>query len=298
MDMKLVVVKGKTSVKEIPLNNARMSIGRKSDCTVRIPSPMVSRQHCELVQEEGRILVKDLGSSNGTFVNGARVKQRELKAGDTLGVGPITFVLEVQGERSQAASDEPADFVIGALVEEDGEAADFVDEPVADDEADFVIGSEASSDASVEEAPAEADFVVNDEAADGDADFVLGDQPAGESGDGFVRSDIEEATSGEATSQTVGAAAAEPPESSGQPEKKGRFGWFSKRKSKKEEPKPSTPPAAAPTPPAKAPPAPKRAEAPAPEFAAGTDPPKPRADSEAEEEDLANFLMGLNEKDE
>src|SRR5262245_44344987 len=95
MDARLVVAKGKTAVKEIPLGVTDTIIGRRTDCGLRIPSPLVSRQHCELKCAGTRLVVRDLGSSNGTFVNGIKVKQKELKSGDTLGVGPITFIVQL-----------------------------------------------------------------------------------------------------------------------------------------------------------------------------------------------------------
>src|SRR5213593_4413573 len=98
MDAKLVVAKGKTTLKEIPLAGLHTVIGRKNDCGLRIPSPLVSRQHCELSCSGSKLVVKDLGSSNGTFVNGTKVRGKELKSGDTLGVGPVTFIVQLDGE--------------------------------------------------------------------------------------------------------------------------------------------------------------------------------------------------------
>jgi adenylate cyclase len=52
----------------------------------------VSRQHCELRLEDDRVLVADLESLNGTFVNGAQVEvHRELCSGDILSMGPVNF---------------------------------------------------------------------------------------------------------------------------------------------------------------------------------------------------------------
>ena len=131
MDVKLAVVKGKTSVKEIPLGGGKMIIGRKRDCNLCIPSSMVSRLHCELSCEGSSLRIKDLGSSNGTFVNGSKVKEKELKPGDTLGIGPVTFLVRIDGapaspDRRAKASKAPV-----AAVQEEDEAADFfvVDEP-------------------------------------------------------------------------------------------------------------------------------------------------------------------------
>src|SRR5215216_6236540 len=72
-------------------------IGRREDSDLRIPLGDVSRKHCRLIIDGDAIRVEDLGSSNGTFRNGERVQQSELQAGDTLQVGPVVFVLQVNG---------------------------------------------------------------------------------------------------------------------------------------------------------------------------------------------------------
>src|SRR5262245_57453034 len=155
MDAKLVVAKGKTDVREIALDGESTIIGRRNDCSLRIPSPLVSRQHCVLKRAENRLLVKDLGSSNGTFVNGAKVKQKELKSGDTLGVGPITFIVQL-GDKVLSPSDTARPGARNAVVSED--VADFVvtgEDDAGDDAANFVV-------AEVED----ADFVVDDTVED------------------------------------------------------------------------------------------------------------------------------------
>lgn len=72
-------------------------VGRREDCDLRIPLGDVSRKHCRLIKEGDAIRVEDLGSSNGTYRNANRVQQSELTAGDTLQVGPVVFVLQVDG---------------------------------------------------------------------------------------------------------------------------------------------------------------------------------------------------------
>jgi len=72
-------------------------IGRREDCDLRIPLGDVSRKHCRLILDGEAIKVEDLGSSNGTYKNGERIQQAEISAGDTLQVGPVTFVVQVDG---------------------------------------------------------------------------------------------------------------------------------------------------------------------------------------------------------
>ncbi|HEX8911203.1 MAG TPA: FHA domain-containing protein, partial [Humisphaera sp.] len=73
-------------------------IGRREDCDLRIPLNDVSRKHARLVKEDGGIRLEDLGSSNGTFLNGERIERDAvLQAGDSVQVGPVVFVLQVDG---------------------------------------------------------------------------------------------------------------------------------------------------------------------------------------------------------
>lgn len=97
-EVSLVLVRNDGSHREIPLKRARALLGRRMGTDVRIASASVSREHCEVRIEDGKVVVKDLGSSNGTFVNGARVQESEVRAGDVLGVGPELFVVRVAGE--------------------------------------------------------------------------------------------------------------------------------------------------------------------------------------------------------
>jgi pSer/pThr/pTyr-binding forkhead associated (FHA) protein len=72
----------------VPLEpGGRYRIGRDRASAVFFPSNHVSRIHAEIVEEKGRWVVSDLGSRNGTFVNGERVLKRALRHGDRIGVG-------------------------------------------------------------------------------------------------------------------------------------------------------------------------------------------------------------------
>lgn len=77
--------------------NGPLVIGRKIDADLRVPQAEVSRAHCEISLSGNKVLIRDLGSSNGTFVNDQMVKQAALKAGDRVRVGSVVFVLQVDG---------------------------------------------------------------------------------------------------------------------------------------------------------------------------------------------------------
>ena len=75
-------------------------IGRREDCDLRIPLGEVSRKHCRIVRDGDTLKLEDLGSSNGTFLNGQRVQEAVLSPGDTIQVGPVVFVLQIDGQPS------------------------------------------------------------------------------------------------------------------------------------------------------------------------------------------------------
>src|SRR3954463_14234152 len=72
-------------------------IGRRADCDFRIPLGEISRKHCRLIRDSDTLKVEDLGSSNGTCVNGKRVQEALLAPGDTLSLGSVIFVLQING---------------------------------------------------------------------------------------------------------------------------------------------------------------------------------------------------------
>ncbi|MDA0833734.1 MAG: SpoIIE family protein phosphatase [Planctomycetota bacterium] len=74
------------------LNKSPMVIGRHPDCEVRLDSNMISRRHAQIVTNNGKHLIEDLGSGNGTFVNGQQITApTELKHDDRIKVGPMLF---------------------------------------------------------------------------------------------------------------------------------------------------------------------------------------------------------------
>jgi pSer/pThr/pTyr-binding forkhead associated (FHA) protein len=76
------------------VDGAPLVIGRSEQCDLTIPSPRVSRKHCQLSWRQGQPYLKDLGSQNGTLVNGKRIYDRALQDGDEIVVGPflITYL--------------------------------------------------------------------------------------------------------------------------------------------------------------------------------------------------------------
>lgn len=97
MNVSLVLLKKDGSTKAFTLPSTVTSIGRRQDCDFCLPLSMVSRRHCEISLARDQIHVRDLGSRNGTLLNGQRIEESRAKAGDILQVGPVSFVIQVDG---------------------------------------------------------------------------------------------------------------------------------------------------------------------------------------------------------
>ncbi len=94
----LVTFSRKGKRKDFVIGAAPSIIGRKPEADIRIPLGEVSRAHCEIRLNGSKVVVRDLGSSNGTYVNNERVKESPLKAGDTVRVGPVQFTVQIDGK--------------------------------------------------------------------------------------------------------------------------------------------------------------------------------------------------------
>jgi predicted component of type VI protein secretion system len=99
MDFQLVIVRGRSANQSVKLADGVTTVGRHDDCQLRIKSSQVSRRHCQLFEKKGMLLVKDLGSSNGTYVNGKRIQeQRVLEPGDEIMIGKVTLRVAKLGQ--------------------------------------------------------------------------------------------------------------------------------------------------------------------------------------------------------
>ncbi|MFP4053737.1 MAG: FHA domain-containing protein [Phycisphaerae bacterium] len=101
MDAKLVMFKANGQRKDFRVKTPKMIVGRGEDADLRIPIMSVSRHHTELRTEDSTLVAKDLGSSNGTYVNNKRVNEQVLSAGDRLVIGPVVFTLQIDGKPSE-----------------------------------------------------------------------------------------------------------------------------------------------------------------------------------------------------
>ena len=81
-------------LKEIPLDKPRLTIGRMPDNDLVIDNPAVSGHHALIFSEEGAFFIEDLGSTNGTFVNDAKIQKEKLKNSDRVTVGKHVLIYQ------------------------------------------------------------------------------------------------------------------------------------------------------------------------------------------------------------
>jgi len=93
MNVRLVSMNLCTSHEEIVLDALPAKIGRGGDVQVRLDDPYISRCHCEIEEKEGVLVVRDLGSKNGTYVNGFRITEALLMPGYKLSMGQTRFLV-------------------------------------------------------------------------------------------------------------------------------------------------------------------------------------------------------------
>lgn len=132
MKVNLVLFKKNGTTKSFPLPSAVTVIGRRQDCDLCIPLMIISRKHCELNQDQGQLTIRDLGSRNGTLVNGLQIENSQLNAGDKINIGPLTFAVQIDGvPADDSAILQPTKHVAGH-------------EPVSDDVDEFAEFADAA----------------------------------------------------------------------------------------------------------------------------------------------------------
>ncbi|HEY2586839.1 MAG TPA: FHA domain-containing protein [Tepidisphaeraceae bacterium] len=171
-------------------------IGRREDCDLRIPLGEVSRKHCRLVRDGDSLRLEELGSSNCTYHNAQRVQEAILSPGDSIQVGPLVFVLQID---SVPPDDELAPVMVGTgepqeeqFLAEDGALQSPSDlagsgvptlgEDLAELEPGESLESEEAEPATAPEAPAGEDAAFDDLMASELGGAGEGEPHAGESG--------------------------------------------------------------------------------------------------------------------
>jgi len=101
---KLVILTQGMTGRVHELNVDRTTIGRVEDNTFQIADPSVSSHHCEALLRGGEVLIRDLNSTNGSFINEARITESVLKPGQKLRLGQVELKLEAEGSAPVAAA--------------------------------------------------------------------------------------------------------------------------------------------------------------------------------------------------
>ena len=98
MRVRLVPLDGGTAVE---IEKDLIVVGRREDCDVLLDHKSVSKQHCVIVKNEGLLLIRDLGSTNGTRVNGQRVRRAALLPNDQLFIASVRFSVDVAQDQAR-----------------------------------------------------------------------------------------------------------------------------------------------------------------------------------------------------
>ena len=104
---RLVLLSEGFTGKTYELKAESTTVGRVDDNTFEIPDPSISSHHCEILLRGSDVVVKDLGSTNGTFINGEKISESALKPGQILRLGMVEMRLETgqAGQRSKEVLD-------------------------------------------------------------------------------------------------------------------------------------------------------------------------------------------------
>jgi transcriptional regulator with GAF, ATPase, and Fis domain len=101
---RLLALSGPLKDTTIPLSEGEVTIGREASNGIAVVDPSVSRKHCLVSGQDGRFLVRDLESRNGTLVNGAAVDEQGLQHGDEIAAGDSSFLFLLGDEDVAAAA--------------------------------------------------------------------------------------------------------------------------------------------------------------------------------------------------
>jgi pSer/pThr/pTyr-binding forkhead associated (FHA) protein len=103
MHVRLVPVEGGPPIE---INKDLVVVGRKEDCDIQLDHKSVSKQHCVIVKTDGLLLVRDMGSTNGTRVNGQRVRRAALLPNDQLSIASLRYKIQFTVEEDPPSPDE------------------------------------------------------------------------------------------------------------------------------------------------------------------------------------------------
>jgi pSer/pThr/pTyr-binding forkhead associated (FHA) protein len=90
---------------QIPLSSDAIMVGRSPECEVCIQDEWLSRHHCRVWMEKGQVFVEDLGSTNGTFLDGQAISKSHMELESRLQLGKLVFRIQFQANREVTQED-------------------------------------------------------------------------------------------------------------------------------------------------------------------------------------------------
>lgn len=108
MGFRLTVLAGPEEGRDFSFDRIEITIGRTMENDVVLPDPGISRQHLSIRDKGGAYILKDLGSSNGTLLNGRKVLEEVLKSGDVITIGGAKVRFEAEESKASRPAKSPA----------------------------------------------------------------------------------------------------------------------------------------------------------------------------------------------
>jgi predicted component of type VI protein secretion system len=179
MKVRLELLHKNARIKRVVLK-ADTVIGRSTECGLRIASNEVSRQHCKICLSDEGVTVRDLGSSNGTFINGYQLEEQtdyEIAPDSELSIGGIKFIVRFEGSKAMQTDGlgSTVDLKPGVQSAPGDTKADKAQDDALEETAQFASAAEAmgpnahlldESVETVESNPVELDLTGEDEVVD------------------------------------------------------------------------------------------------------------------------------------
>ena len=110
----LVIRQGPQAGMSFPLIGAQIVVGREEGLNVTLQDPEASRRHARITWQAGQYVIEDLGSTNGTFINGVQTTAPQvLNPGDSIGIGQTALVFQIEGVQMAASQYQqaPAEYI-------------------------------------------------------------------------------------------------------------------------------------------------------------------------------------------
>jgi predicted component of type VI protein secretion system len=188
MKVNLVRFRKSGTQQVIELPSAVTVIGRRRNCDLRIPLHDISKRHCQINCDDGTLKIRDLGSKNGTLLNGLRITEAVVQPGDWIQVGQIGFVFQIDGKPEKVTApvlkepEKAKPKKVKAATKAAEKAAKKAEAKIEEENFDKLDSSDVSSilDADLKESSDAGDILIDDsELLKEDSDLKLDDLDLG-----------------------------------------------------------------------------------------------------------------------